>query len=473
MILLRKRKKNHRNQIKNSAKSVSKTMGLSSSHHKEAHLGGAKKGNVDLSRFAARVDSVNVGGLGRTYDDYVNRAVQNLFKAKTFNEVVIEVKRSMQQLEELGIYKSLNARIDVSHGKNASENGYEVSFNGVELSRLTGKIGTEIGQNEGAVTAELATPNIFGRGERLAFHVGYSNHKTTDINIKLTKPFYHTFLGDYKPETSIILSKYSAEYPWSKYRTENLGVILETAFLLPAPVQHTVQLDTSFREIGLTGRQVPLFLRKNCGPRMATILRHTCTIDERDSITFPSRGIFLRSTHEIAGLAGGNVGYKSINTHAEINVPFFAGISAQFCGRFGYILPAKMSPPVPISSLFTLGGPQSLRGYVMAGAGNHVDGIPTGAHSYMAAGAHLWTPLPFFSRQGFANLFRLHLFLNCGKTDSFTIDANDLASVYGLGMAVRIGERARIEFNYCEPLTNKNSQYLKKGFQFGIGFDFI
>lgn len=448
-------------------------MGSTTSKSDEATASGYRKRNVDLARFAARVDNVNVGGLGRTHNDYINRAVRNLFHAKTFNEVVLEVKNSMKNLEELGIFKSLRASIDISHGENASENGYEVSFEGVELSRLTGKVGTEIGQNEGALSAEISSPNLFGRGERLSVHGSYSNYKTTDINIKLTKPYYHTILGDLKPETSIILSKYSAEFPWSKYRTENFGLILDTTFMLPARVHHNVQLETAIREISLTARQVPLFLRKNCGPRMANILRHTCTIDERDSTIFPSRGFFIRSTHEIAGLAGGNVGYTSTNTHAEVNVPLFAGISAQFCARVGNLIPAKMSPPVPISNLFTLGGPQTLRGYVMAGAGEHVDGIAKGAHSFMTAGAHLWTPLPFFSRQGFANLFRLHLFLNCGKTDSFALDANDLASSIGVGMALRMGERARIEFNYCEPLTKKNSQYFKQGFQFGIGFDFI
>lgn len=433
----------------------------------------AGKRNVDLTKFSARVDRVNVGGLGRTHDDYINRAVRNLFKAKTFNEVVFETKAALKELEVLGIFKSLNARIDVSHTENPSNNGYEVTFEGKELSRLTGSVGTEIGQNEGAVTAELTSPNIFGRGERITVHGSYSNHKTTDINVKFTKPFHHTVLGDLRPETSIILSKYSAEYPWSKYRTENLGVILDAVFTLPANIHHNMQYETAFREISVTAKQVPLFLRKNCGPRMATILRYIGTFDERDSRTFPSKGLFVRTTNEIAGSLGGNVGYMSTNGHVELNVPLFLGLSAQLCGRAGYILPSKMSPPVPISSLFTLGGPQSLRGYMMAGAGEHIENIATGSHSYMALGAHLWSPLPFFSRQGFANLFRLHMFLNCGKTDSFKMDINNLATSAGVGVALRMGERARIEFNYCEPLTNKNLQYFKKGFQFGIGFEFI
>lgn len=453
-------------------------MGSTSSRNEDSSQSSAgdastRKRNLDLSKFSARVDRVNVGGLGRTHDDYINRAVRNLFKAKTFNEVVLETKAAMKELEDLGIFKSINARIDVSYGKKASDNGYEVSFKGDELSRLIGKVGTDIGHNEGAVTAELGSPNIFGRGERITVHGSYSNHKTTDINVKFTKPFHHTVFGDLRPETSIILSKYSAEYPWSKYRTENLGVILDAVFTLPTRIHHNIQYETAFREISVTAKQVPLFLRKNCGPRMATILRHIGTFDERDSRTLPSRGLFVRTTNEIAGTMGGNVGYMSTNGHIELNVPLFLGLSAQFCGRAGYILPSKMSPAVPISSLFTLGGPQSLRGYIMAGAGEHIENIATGAHSYMALGAHLWSPLPFFSRQGFADLFRMHAFLNCGKTDSFKIDVNNLATSVGVGLALRIGERARIEFNYCEPLTNKNLQYFKKGFQFGVGFDFI
>lgn len=433
----------------------------------------SKRRNIDLSQFPARVDSVNVGGLIRTHDDYINRAVRNLFHATTFKDVLLEVSAATKRLEELGIYGRLRARIDVSRGPKASPNGYEVSFDGVELKRWTGKIGTEIGQNEGAVTAELASPNIFGRGERFSAQGSYGNHKTTDINFRMTKPFYHTAMGDYKPETSIILSKFSAEFPWSKYRTENCGIIFDGAFMLPANVHHNLQYEVSIREIAATAKQIPFLIRKHSGPRMASVFRYIVQTDHRDSSVFPTRGLFLKTTNEISGLAGGDISYVSNHSHAEVNVPLFAGVSAQFCSRVGVINSGKMSPNVPISNLFTLGGPQSLRGFVMAGAGEHVDGVATGAHTYWAAGAHLWSTLPFFGANGFANLFRLHLFYNCGKTDSFTLSADNLTSSVGMGLALRLGERARIEFNYCQPMSARNSQYFKQGFQFGIGYDFI
>lgn len=108
--------------------------------------------------------------------------------------------RAVESLTELGIFKNLRAQIDTDKSTNASQYGYVVSFEGEELSRITGTIGTEIGQNDGALTSELVSPNIFGRGERLSINCSYSVTKATELNLKLLKPFYHTKFGDYKPE---------------------------------------------------------------------------------------------------------------------------------------------------------------------------------------------------------------------------------------------------------------------------------
>lgn len=115
--------------------------------------------------------------------------------------------RAYESLQELGIFKNLKAFIDTDKSANSSASGYVVSFDGEELSRITGTIGTEIGQNDGSLAAELTSPNIFGRGERLSINYSYSYIKATELNLKLFKPFYHTKAGDYKPECDIILNK--------------------------------------------------------------------------------------------------------------------------------------------------------------------------------------------------------------------------------------------------------------------------
>ena len=108
--------------------------------------------------------------------------------------------RAYESLQELGIFKNLRAYIDTDKSTNASQHGYVISFNGEELSRITGTIGTEIGQNDGALTTELVSPNIFGRGERMSINYSYSVTKATELNLKLMKPFIHTKFGDHKPE---------------------------------------------------------------------------------------------------------------------------------------------------------------------------------------------------------------------------------------------------------------------------------
>ena len=48
------------------------------------------KAEVDLTTLPARVDNVKVKGLNRTYDDYVQRAGEGLFKATNFQDVLLE-----------------------------------------------------------------------------------------------------------------------------------------------------------------------------------------------------------------------------------------------------------------------------------------------------------------------------------------------------------------------------------------------
>ena len=43
----------------------------------------------------------------------------------------------------------------------------------------------------------------------------------------------------------------------------------------------------------------------------------------------------------------------------------------------------------------------------------------------------------------------------------------------GLGLAFKIGGRARIEINYCYPLKKLKTDRTNPAFQFGIGYEFL
>lgn len=100
--------------------------------------------SVDFTTFKARVAKVNVNGLDRTKDDYIQRACKKLFTAKTFQDLLLETNEAYESLVELGVFKNLRAKIDTDKSSNASQYGYVVSFEGEELSRITGTIGTEV-----------------------------------------------------------------------------------------------------------------------------------------------------------------------------------------------------------------------------------------------------------------------------------------------------------------------------------------
>lgn len=43
----------------------------------------------------------------------------------------------------------------------------------------------------------------------------------------------------------------------------------------------------------------------------------------------------------------------------------------------------------------------------------------------------------------------------------------------GMGLAFKLVQRARIELNYCLPLRSCSTDLTHKGFQFGIGYEFV
>jgi len=428
-----------------------------------------KEPKINFSDYQARVDRVNIKGIQRTYDDYVERTAKKIFSATNFLEMMQNVSETREALLELGVFKNLSAVIEVSKGKDASPFGYEITFSGEELSRVTGSVGTEFAPHEGCFVAQLASPNVFGRGERLTFNASYSNLKTSDLMVKLLKPYYHTALGDYKPELSMAVIRHSSLFDWSKFKTEQTGLSFEGSLLFPKQVAHSLKWDVYLRDT-IAHKSAPFFVRENCGPRLANSLTYSMVLDTRDSSVFPSDGYRLKTSHELINSSFKYLGYLKNDLHAEVNCPLFLGTSLQFCARLGTIVDMGNKLKVPISDAFFLGGPQSLRGFMTAGAGEQKEGAATGSTCYWLGGVHFWSPLPFTRREGgFASLFRTHLFCNFGQAGEFTADF--LRCSVGVGMAFRLGENARIEFNYCHPIRHAKSD-LKKSFQFGIGYDF-
>lgn len=71
-------------------------------------------------------------------------------------------------------------------------------------------------------------------------------------------------------------------------------------------------------------------------------------------------------------------------------------------------------------------------------------------------------------------LLKIHfLFSADDYNHNLEVLGQNMRVAYGIGIAMKVGDIARVELNYCIPLTHQRSDILSKGLQFGIGFDFL
>ena len=64
------------------------------------------------------VEKINIQGLGVTDEKYVRNQIGDIFKSKNFNQLLENTNILRNKLLQLGCFKSVEALIDASEGKN-------------------------------------------------------------------------------------------------------------------------------------------------------------------------------------------------------------------------------------------------------------------------------------------------------------------------------------------------------------------
>ncbi|GAB0093093.1 SAM50-like protein CG7639 [Sergentomyia squamirostris] len=423
-----------------------------------------------LQTYKAYVSKVTINGLQRTKDDYVHNILKDCFNITNIRDLVEKVKDVRETLLSIGAFRDVNAEIDVTPN---TKYGYMVNFNCKENRRIKGNVSTEMNQYEMVSKAEILLPNLNGRGESLGFEYAYSNsnvsRRNLGCNVKLTKPFLHSKLfGKYRPSTYLHLFNNTSKSYHNTYTNQTTGGTLNLVFNTSNYLQHTLQYELSFRELAGINRQVPLVVRQNFGPRLASVIRYILKYDDRANRVFPTNGTMLWTTLESSIFKKmGDINYMSITSHLERNLPLFWNMSLQMTARGGYIREMTPEKPVPINNLFVMGGPYSLRGFEYGG----VEPQSQGSHVFWATGLHLWAPLPYSSYfYKFARFFRTHMFINCGNVDS---NLDTMRSAAGIGLALNLANFARFELNFTRPIHMQKGDQAAKDVQFCLGLDFI
>ncbi|KAK6633716.1 hypothetical protein RUM44_004323 [Polyplax serrata] len=435
---------------------------------------------VDLSGVEARVDKINIEGLQRTKNDIVVETVEELFHSQDFQEVIVNAHKVRGKLEKLGCFQNIGIFIDTSSGAEATLNGLEVTFFVKELKRMIGGANTMVGNNEGSLLVSLRAPNMFGRGEKLQAEYSYGSRRTNNLSLSFIKPLRTKY--DALFSTSIF--QHGSDWPWSGYKMVERGILFDLGFNTTCSMRHNLQYEAAWRELGASSRNSSFSARTESGHKVKSAIRHILTFDSRDAQIFPSRGSLFRFNTEFAGV-GGDINFLKNDFFWQYNIPLFYDVVIQGTLQGGHLKPLGDDSSGLLPDKMYIGGPMSVRGFKTRGVGPHSGDEATGSNMAWGAGLHLYTPLPFRpGRGGFGDLFRLHLFTNLGQCKEIEFNngfSEDLKAMfdgyrmsYGLGIALRLGQLARVEFNYVIPnIVREGDSTQETRFQFGVGLQFL
>jgi outer membrane protein insertion porin family len=398
----------------------------------------------------AIVQRVHVNGVVYTKNDLVDGVVRHLFQARTFKEILLYSNVVKEQFNQLNIFKSVDFTIDSSDDV---PNGYDIIMDVEESRRLYAKANSTVALNhelQGMVT--LATRNTFGRAETVEANVSVGSNAMPTYRVQFTKPLQ----ADRDHNFQIELHRSELEYPWSRYKETANG--LHFRYTLPFSVgDHVFGYAIDWRQLICVSDGTPFAVRENAGHCLKSSVEYFFSVDTRNNSVFPDSGSLLKLHTEFAGL-GGNIKYIKSDATVQQNVNLPVDSALSFMCSAGLM---KWFSRRYITDRFFLGGSQSIRGFSMNSVGPQDEGCAIGSDAYWAAGAHLFTPLPFRPGKGkFGELFRAHFFITGGNCQSLAFGNqwqgslfqffSNLRWSYGLGVALKLGP-ARVEINYCLP----------------------
>ncbi|KAL3270662.1 hypothetical protein HHI36_021190 [Cryptolaemus montrouzieri] len=256
--------------------------------------------DIVVEGISARVDKVHIDGIDRTKDDYIQDCFDDLFKATTFQDILVGAHRARLKLEELGCFKNIAVFVDTSKGVGSTPDGLDVTFSVKEFRRLTGGVSTHVGDNEGSLMIGMRAPNIYGRGEKVQVEYSHGSKKNTQFSVGFIKPFK----GKYRPVATASVFQSHSEYTASGFRERGRGVLLDFGFHSYPLVKHNIQWEGVIRELGVAGKSTSFEVREQSGVTLKSALRHIISADFRDDNIFPTGGTLLQNTTEVADWVG-------------------------------------------------------------------------------------------------------------------------------------------------------------------------
>jgi outer membrane protein insertion porin family len=308
-------------------------------------------------------ERIEIRGNSKTRDKVIRRELE-VNEGDLFSETKLEDSR--KRITALGFFE----RVDISQEDGSAADKMAVYIEVTERPTGTFQVGAGFSSIENFIaTAQVQQANLFGNGQSLSLQAQVSGLRQL-INLRFVEPYFL----DSKFDASIDL--YDQLRIFNDFSQQSRGGALTFGYPLVEPeltasLTYTLELDevstqTQSTFLG-TSSAVSVFTRLplanlfNDG--LTSSLRPALTFDTRDNRLFPTSGIYLRGSTELAAAA-----FASDNEFlrhrfvGRFYYPLTTGLVLKLNTEAGHVT-SPSSEGVPIFARFFLGGILDVRGY--------------------------------------------------------------------------------------------------------------
>ena len=308
-------------------------------------------------------ERIEIAGNTKTRDKVIRREME-IGESKKYSESLLE--RSKLRITALGYFE----RVDVSTSEGSAPDKIRVLFEVTERPTGTFQVGAGFSSIESFIaTAQVQQANLFGNGQSLALNAQVSGLRQL-VNIRFFEPYFLDSKVNFQVELFDQLRTYadfsqssiggSVTWGYPIIEPELQASLTYTATLDQVSTQPATTFFGTSRAISLYS-SLPLANLFNDG--WTSSLRPALTFDTRDNRLFPTKGIYLRASSEVApSFLGSENQFWRNRLTGRYFYPLGAGFVLKLNQEFG-IITSPTADGVPIFARFFLGGIFDVRGF--------------------------------------------------------------------------------------------------------------
>ncbi|TIA97853.1 hypothetical protein E3P96_03298 [Wallemia ichthyophaga] len=439
----------------------------------------------------ARLSAVRVNGstlrssfLAAVFRPYLNDAGADGVHNSTLADVLRKSRDVHHTLTAFDHFAGIEMALESAQSVLAQHGDVDLAMGVRERGKLWAKSSTDVGSGEGSANVSVRVRNLLGGLENLEGQASWGTRTTSAFHLAYTSPVPE-FICTPSPNTQLNAQVFQAERDHSAYAGVKEGTVGARCGWSSTQKHgsHHVSYEAAWRSLHSLHPLASLSLRDAAGSSVKSAVAHTFTHDSRDDIHMSTRGAYVNSLVEYAGL-GGSVSFLKGQLQMYVARPIDSALNnfLALSFRAGGLLPMGGDGSVSdenthaklFSDRFRLGGPTSVRmfGHNRMGPRDGEDHL--GGDVFYSGGVSVITPFPKKPQwnlkcQGFVNAGQL---VSLKNVDLWGALLKPSMSV-GVGLVYRFTP-IRVELNLGVPVIAATTDVsTTRPIQLGVGMEYL